>query len=141
MAAWLERHPRVRFHFTPTSASWLTSERFFSERLAVEQREATADTITAYIENRNRDPAPFKWTAAARNPGESEPCECHFSDTTLVGYLRVAVDRAGGESRQADGDIFRPRRARRAVADPLTRVRHDRLASLDFQNAALVLDA
>ena len=23
VAAWLERHPRVRFHFTPTSASWL----------------------------------------------------------------------------------------------------------------------
>jgi hypothetical protein len=25
--AWLERHPNVRFHFTPTSASWLNQSR------------------------------------------------------------------------------------------------------------------
>lgn len=24
MRAWLERHPRITFRFTPTSASWLT---------------------------------------------------------------------------------------------------------------------
>ena len=29
---WLDRHPRVRFHFVPTSSSWLNLvERFFSE--------------------------------------------------------------------------------------------------------------
>jgi hypothetical protein len=29
--AWLERHPRVRLHFTPTSGSWLNLvEAFFS---------------------------------------------------------------------------------------------------------------
>jgi transposase len=29
---WLRRHPRVHFHFTPTSASWLNLvERFFAE--------------------------------------------------------------------------------------------------------------
>ena len=28
---WLERHPKVRFHFTPTRASWLTQfEMWFS---------------------------------------------------------------------------------------------------------------
>ncbi len=26
--AWLERHPRWTFHFTPTSSSWLVSEAF-----------------------------------------------------------------------------------------------------------------
>ena len=30
--AWLERHPRWTFHFTPTSASWLNAvENFFSK--------------------------------------------------------------------------------------------------------------
>ena len=75
VAAWLEANPRVKFHFTPTSASWLNLvERFFSEltqrqlkRLAVNSVKQLTDTITAYIENRNRDPAPFKWTAAAED--------------------------------------------------------------------------
>ena len=75
VASWLERHPRVRFHFIPTSASWLNLvERFFSEltqrqlkRLAVNSVKELTDTITAYIENRNRDPAPYKWTAAVED--------------------------------------------------------------------------
>ena len=75
VAARLEANPRVKFHFTPTSASWLNLvERFFSEltqrqlkRLAVNSVKQLTDTITAYIENRNRDPAPFKWTAAAED--------------------------------------------------------------------------
>ncbi len=77
VAAWLKANPRVKFHFTPTSASWLNLvERFFSEltqrqlkRLAVNSVKQLTDTITAYIENRNRnrDPAPFKWTAAAED--------------------------------------------------------------------------
>jgi transposase len=30
--AWLARHPRLKMHFTPTSASWLNLvERFFTE--------------------------------------------------------------------------------------------------------------
>jgi transposase len=30
--AWLEKHPRFKLHFTPTSASWLNLvERFFAE--------------------------------------------------------------------------------------------------------------
>jgi len=29
---WLEKHPRFKLHFTPTSASWLNLvERFFAE--------------------------------------------------------------------------------------------------------------
>ena len=73
--AWLERHPRVHFHFTPTSASWLNLvERFFSEltqrqlkRLAVTSVKELTDAITAYIDHRNREPEPFKWTAAVED--------------------------------------------------------------------------
>lgn len=73
--AWLERHPRVKFHFIPTSSSRLNLvERFFSEltqrqlkRLAVTGVRELTDAITAYIDDRNRDPAPFKWTAAVED--------------------------------------------------------------------------
>lgn len=63
--AWLKRHKRVQFHFTPTSASWLNLvERFFSElterqirRLAVTSVDELIATITAYIDRRNEHQA------------------------------------------------------------------------------------
>lgn len=70
--AWLERHPRVRFHFTPTRASWLNQvEIWFSilqaKSLAgasftsVDQlRQHIDDFIAAY----NAHPKPFVWTKA-----------------------------------------------------------------------------
>ncbi|MDP1858858.1 MAG: IS630 family transposase, partial [Gemmatimonadaceae bacterium] len=71
---WLERHPRVHFHFTPTSASWLNLvERFFREitdrqirRLAVTSVDQLIAAITRYIDRRNEDPTPFVWTATVR---------------------------------------------------------------------------
>jgi transposase len=71
---WLRRHPRVHFHFTPTSASWLNLvERFFSElttrqlrRLAVTSVPELEAAIDAYIAQRNVDPTPFTWTASVR---------------------------------------------------------------------------
>jgi transposase len=73
--AWLKKHPRVQFHFTPTSSSWLNLvERFFSElttrqlkRLAVTSVEQLIASITRYIERRNDDPRPFVWTASTRS--------------------------------------------------------------------------
>ena len=72
---WLKRHPRVHFHFTPTSASWLNLvERFFSElttrqlqRLAVTSVRELEQAIDGYIERRNVDPFPFIWTASVRS--------------------------------------------------------------------------
>ena len=71
---WLARHPRVHFHFTPTSASWLNLvERFFSEiterqirRLAVTSVDQLIAAITEYIDRRNAHPTPFVWTATVR---------------------------------------------------------------------------
>lgn len=71
---WLRRHPRVHFHFTPTSASWLNLvERFFSElttrqlrRLAVTSVRELEAAIDAYIATRNATPRPFIWTASVR---------------------------------------------------------------------------
>ena len=71
---WLARHPRVHFHFTPTSASWLNLvERFFSElterrirRLAVTSVDQLIEAITQYIDHRNEHPTPFVWTATVQ---------------------------------------------------------------------------
>lgn len=70
---WLERHPRVQFHFVPTSASWLNLvELLFNElerrqlkRLAVNHVEELIAAITAYLDRRNAHPVPFVWTASA----------------------------------------------------------------------------
>jgi len=71
---WLEKNPRVHFHFVPTGGSWLNLvERFFSEltdrqlrRLAVTSVAELKDAIDAYILNRNEDPSPFVWTKSAK---------------------------------------------------------------------------
>lgn len=70
---WLERHPRVHFHFVPTSASWLNLvELLFNElerrqlkRLAVTHVQELIDAVTSYLDRRNEDPVPFVWTASA----------------------------------------------------------------------------
>jgi len=73
--AWLEKHPRVHFHFLPTSASWMNLvERFFSEltqrqlkRLAVSSVDQLESAIHSYINARNEDPTPFLWTASVEH--------------------------------------------------------------------------
>ncbi len=71
--AWLARHPRWVFHFTPTSASWLNAvESFFSvltrRRLKRGVFHSIADlqaAINRYIREHNNDPKPFVWTKPA----------------------------------------------------------------------------
>jgi len=69
--AWLTRHPRFVFHFTPTSCSWLNAvESFFAKltrrrlkrgvfRSLVELQAA----INRFIAETNHEPKPFIWTA------------------------------------------------------------------------------
>ena len=72
---WLAANPRVHFHFVPTSSSWLNLiERFFGEltqrqlkRLAVTSVDQLIAAIMGYIENRNRSPKPFVWTASVQH--------------------------------------------------------------------------
>src|ERR1700761_548054 len=71
--SWFARRPRWHAHFTPTSASWINQvERFFAlltddqirrgvHRSPVELEAA----IHAYINARNADPKPFRWTKSA----------------------------------------------------------------------------
>ena len=68
---WLQRHPRFHVHFTPTSCSWLNMvERFFRDLTEKQLRrgvfrnvEELLESIGEYIDNHNRKPKPFIWTA------------------------------------------------------------------------------
>ena len=69
--AWLARHPRFVFHFTPTSCSWLNAvEGFFAKltrrRLKRGVFRSVVDlqaAINRFIKEANHDPKPFVWTA------------------------------------------------------------------------------
>ena len=69
--AWLERHQRWTFHYTPTSASWLNAvEGFFAKltrrRLQRGVFHSLVDlqaAINRYLAEHNRAPKPFVWTA------------------------------------------------------------------------------
>jgi hypothetical protein len=70
--AWLARHPRWTFHFTPTSASWLNPvENFFSKMTRQRVRRGVfrsiADlqaAINAYLAEHNASPKP----SSGQNP-------------------------------------------------------------------------
>ena len=69
--AWLTRHPRWTFHFTPTSCSWLNAvEAFFAtltrrrlQRGAFHSLVDLEAAIHRYIAEHNADPKPFTWKA------------------------------------------------------------------------------
>jgi transposase len=70
---WLADNPRIHFHYTPTSASWLNQvEGFFGilgkQSLSVTDfpsKLALRAHIDAYIAGWNDDPTPFVWTKPA----------------------------------------------------------------------------
>jgi DDE superfamily endonuclease len=71
--AWLARHPRVRLHFTPTSASWLNLVEIF---FAITSRQAlrrgdfpsVAELVAAigrFCDAWNERCRPFRWVRDA----------------------------------------------------------------------------
>lgn len=73
--AWLEKHPRFKLHFTPTSASWLNMvERFFAEITSKRIRRGSYSSvgdleaaIYDYLMQHNAKPKPFKWAKTAKD--------------------------------------------------------------------------
>jgi len=73
--AWLDRHIRFVFHFTPTSSSWLNAvEGFFAKlsrrRLKRGVFHSLVDlqaTINRFVAETNKNPKPFAWTADPDN--------------------------------------------------------------------------
>jgi len=71
--AWLLRHRRFHFHFTPTYGSWMNMvERWFSalttrklQRSAHRSVKELAADIKAWVANWNENPTPFVWHKSA----------------------------------------------------------------------------
>ena len=67
---WLERHPRVHFHFTPTSASWMNMVEIWFSILTKQQVRRGVyhdvpeliDAIEHFIDGYNERAQPFIWT-------------------------------------------------------------------------------
>jgi transposase len=74
VVAWLARHPRGTFHFTPTSGSWLNAvENFFSKITRQRIRRGVFHSIVdlqtainASLVEHNQNPKPFVWTKSAK---------------------------------------------------------------------------
>lgn len=72
---WLEKHPRFKLHFTPTSSSWLNLiERWFGEITRKRIRRGVfrsvpelVSAIEEYIHCNNETPKPFVWTKRAED--------------------------------------------------------------------------
>ena len=71
MRAWLEKHPRFKMHFTPTSSSWFNLvERFFADLTDDVIRAGSFTSVNelvrdikVYLAERNADPKPYVWRA------------------------------------------------------------------------------
>jgi transposase len=69
--AWLDRHERFTFHFTPTSCSWLNAVEGFFAKLAKRRLKRGVfrsvvqlqSAIKRFIEETNAMPRPFVWNA------------------------------------------------------------------------------
>src|SRR6202049_3123341 len=67
---WLERHPQVHFHYTPTHASWGNMVECFFSILGKQGLSQSAHTsqrhlkefLLNYIVQNNKNPKPFVWT-------------------------------------------------------------------------------
>lgn len=72
---WLANHPRFNVHFTPTSCSWLNQvERFFRDltvkcirRGVFHSVKELQQAMRDYIDQHNRNPKPYLWTAKAKD--------------------------------------------------------------------------
>jgi transposase len=82
---WFAKRLRWHMHFTPTSLSWINQvERFFAlltdqqiKRGAHRSTAALEAAIAAYIDARNADPKPFRWTKTADDILASIERFCH----------------------------------------------------------------
>jgi transposase len=89
--AWIDKHPRFKMHFTPTSSSWLNLvERFFADLTGDVIRAGSFASVNelvrdieTYLAERNANPKPYKWKA--------EGAEI----LSKIKRARVALDKAG----------------------------------------------
>ena len=86
--AWLKKHPRVQFHFTPKGASWLNMVEAWFSLTRKSVRRGSFDSVAAltrhirnYINHWNRNPTPFVWTSN-RPTSLPRPCAGNVNMTS-----------------------------------------------------------
>ena len=116
--AWLKRHPRFVFHFTPTSSSWLNAvEGYFAKltrrRLKRGVFRSVVDlqaAINRFLAETNHEPKPFIWTAdpdkiiAAIDRGRQALDSTHELRALLV--KRALAARIGDEHETARSSLW-----------------------------------
>jgi transposase len=73
---WLQQHPRVHFHYTPTYASWINQvECWFSilgrqalRRASFTSPQQVREAIDRFVAAYNQKAAPFEWKKAVVHP-------------------------------------------------------------------------
>jgi hypothetical protein len=90
---WLEKHPRFKLHFTPTSSSWLNLvERVFGELTQKRLRRGMFHSVPEligdiyqYLDVYNKDPKSLVWAAKVENIlRKVSKCPMHKTSTSLL---------------------------------------------------------
>ena len=79
---WLKRNKNVRFHYTPTHASWLNQIEIWFSILAKKSLDGASFTsveelvahISAFISDYNKTARPFVWTKSEVHQKRLKPC-------------------------------------------------------------------
>src|SRR5882724_3117948 len=80
--AWLGRHSRFHFHFTPTSASWLNAVEGFFAKLT--RQRLKRGVFNRIVRKTNDDPKPFTWTADPASSPAASPRSASSDDSRCV---------------------------------------------------------
>ena len=84
--AWLARHPRWTFHFTPTSASWLNAVEGFFAKLTRRRLNAACSTRSSTSKPRSTATSPI--TISAPSPSSGPPTPIPSSPPQAAGIKR-----------------------------------------------------
>jgi transposase len=84
--AWLERHPRWTFHFTPTSASWLNAVEGFFAKLT--RRRLRRGVFGSIVELRRRSTASSPRPTTTPSPSSGPPSRSTSSRRSAEGTKR-----------------------------------------------------
>jgi hypothetical protein len=102
--AWLVRHPRVTFHFTPTSASWLNAvEGFFAALTKCRLRRGTFLGVVDLQAAINRYLADHNVTSGGRPRPSMNRCSRSGSLSINPVAMRSSTSAGAGPHRRPEG--------------------------------------
>jgi len=113
--AWLARHPRFVFHFTPKSCSWLNAVETLFSRLTRRRLKRGAfrsivelqAAINRFLAETNADPKPFVWTAHPDRVIAAVQRGMQVLEPVTRIVDRLEITNAVGPIRSIEGPCFR----------------------------------